>query len=146
MSHPEDPTVFVPPVPDDIDWKTALANGPGLLWALPEHPEVEHLPKLTEVELAIVDHAVDAYTATLPNILGIDWAGAFRAAWTELRPLLEQRLCDCPRDPYHRWNCPATPIWAQTIRDLDTNPGTRLDTAIHNADGLIQLLLAGPPR
>lgn len=31
--------------------------------------------------------------------------------------------CDCPdtgfgRNP-HRWNCALTPIWAQTIRDLD---------------------------
>lgn len=32
--------------------------------------------------------------------------------------------CDCPMDPYHRWNCAATPIWAQTIRELDTNPWT----------------------
>lgn len=32
--------------------------------------------------------------------------------------------CDCPLDPHHRWNCRMTPIWAQTIRDLDTNPWT----------------------
>lgn len=31
---------------------------------------------------------------------------------------------DCPMDPHHRWNCAQTPIWAQTIRDLDTNPWT----------------------
>lgn len=30
--------------------------------------------------------------------------------------------CDCPMDPHHRWNCPLTPIWAQTIRGLDCNP------------------------
>ena len=30
--------------------------------------------------------------------------------------------CDCPMDPHHRWNCALTPIWAQTIRDLDCNP------------------------
>lgn len=30
--------------------------------------------------------------------------------------------CDCPLDPHHRWNCPLTPIWAQTIRGLDCNP------------------------
>lgn len=33
-------------------------------------------------------------------------------------------ICDCAVDPYHRWNCAATPIWAQTIRDLDVNPWT----------------------
>ena len=32
--------------------------------------------------------------------------------------------CDCPMNPYHRWNCSLTPIWAQTIRDLDVNPWT----------------------
>lgn len=32
--------------------------------------------------------------------------------------------CDCPLDPYHRWNCPLTPTWAQTMRDLDCNPWT----------------------
>jgi hypothetical protein len=43
--------------------------------------------------------------------------------WWQWRP-----PCDCPdtsfgRNP-HRWNCDQTPIWAQTIRDLDTNPWT----------------------
>lgn len=32
--------------------------------------------------------------------------------------------CDCPMNPYHRWNCALTPIWAQTIRDQDCNPWT----------------------
>ena len=45
--------------------------------------------------------------------------------------------CDCPQHPsgtrrrdgqpprqHHRWNCPLTPIWAQTMRDLDCNPWT----------------------
>ena len=32
--------------------------------------------------------------------------------------------CDCDPASYHHWNCRATPIWAQTIRDLDTNPWT----------------------
>lgn len=35
-------------------------------------------------------------------------------------------FCGC--DPYdqspHRWNCALTPIWAQTIRELDVNPLT----------------------
>lgn len=42
--------------------------------------------------------------------------------------------CDCPdtsfgRNP-HRWNCALTPIWSQTIRDLDTNPWTVVTNAI----------------
>lgn len=34
--------------------------------------------------------------------------------------------CDCPMNPYHRWNCALTPIWADTMRDLDCNPWTEL--------------------
>ncbi|MCG7592414.1 hypothetical protein [Mycobacterium sp. PSTR-4-N] len=34
------------------------------------------------------------------------------------------RWCDCPCDPHHRWNCPMTPLWAQTMCDLDLNPWT----------------------
>ena len=42
--------------------------------------------------------------------------------------------CDCPdtefgRNP-HRWNCFLTPTWAQTMRDLDTNPWTVVENAI----------------
>jgi hypothetical protein len=33
-------------------------------------------------------------------------------------------LCDCPQDPHHRWNCTLTPVWAQTMRDLNVNPWT----------------------
>lgn len=33
-------------------------------------------------------------------------------------------MCDCPMDPYHRWNCNLTPLFAQTIRALDCNPWT----------------------
>ncbi|MGE2733821.1 hypothetical protein [Mycolicibacterium vaccae] len=38
--------------------------------------------------------------------------------------LREVRSCDCPMAPHHRWNCPLTPAFAQTIRDLDCNPWT----------------------
>lgn len=37
--------------------------------------------------------------------------------------------CDCPMDPYHRWNCPLTPLWAQTMRDLDVNPWTVMEAS-----------------
>jgi hypothetical protein len=33
-------------------------------------------------------------------------------------------ICDCDPLQYHRWNCAATPIWAQTMGDLDINPWT----------------------
>lgn len=39
-------------------------------------------------------------------------------------PLWAHRAgCDCT-GMHHRWNCPMTPIWAQTMRDLDINPWT----------------------
>ena len=41
-------------------------------------------------------------------------------------PESEPPRCDCLVDPYHRWNCPLTPAWAQTIRALDCNPWTVL--------------------
>jgi hypothetical protein len=40
------------------------------------------------------------------------------------------RHCDCDPMSHHRWNCHLTPEWAQTIRDLDTNPWTVITDAI----------------
>lgn len=40
--------------------------------------------------------------------------------------------CDCPRHR-HRWNCQLTPIWAQTIHDLDTNPWTAITNHMKGA-------------
>lgn len=37
--------------------------------------------------------------------------------------------CDCDPAAHHRWNCHTTPVWAQTIRDLDTNPWTVVTSA-----------------
>lgn len=49
-----------------------------------------------------------------------------RADRTRVRAMRHQTTpCDCPLNPHHRWNCALTPIWAQTIRDLDTNPWGR---------------------
>lgn len=49
--------------------------------------------------------------------------------------------CDCPLDPHHRWNCPLTPIWAQTMRELDCNPWTVMQTATANeARALLQAI------
>lgn len=41
--------------------------------------------------------------------------------------IIVRQHCDCPMDPYHRWNCDLTPLWARTIRDLDTNPWTAIE-------------------
>lgn len=82
--------------------------------------------RLTETDLDAADAVIDTCAEVIDlafGTIGINHLGdVYRQAWADVRPLLEQRLCDCPRDPYHRWNCPATPLWAQTIRDLDTNP------------------------
>lgn len=60
------------------------------------------------------------------GLLGLSVLGdAFRAAWQQIRP---RPTCDCPLDPHHRWNCPLTPLWAQTMRDRDTNPWTVMDS------------------
>lgn len=50
--------------------------------------------------------------------------------WKAVRP---QPTCDCPLDPYHRWNCALTPIWAQTMRDLDINPWTVITNELNRS-------------
>lgn len=67
---------------------------------------------------AYIEMTAGAYDAIalLPGI-----GELLREAWATVRP---RPTCDCPMDPHHRWNCALTPIWAQTIRDLDTNPWT----------------------
>ena len=47
--------------------------------------------------------------------------------------------CDCPLDPHHRWNCALTPIWAQTMRDLDCNPWTVVSFVMSPISGLTML-------
>lgn len=66
-----------------------------------------------------IDHFAHSYDAILPGL-----GDALRNVWRDIRHLVYPDVCDCPMDPYHRWNCTGTPIWAQTIRDLDTNPWT----------------------
>lgn len=45
-------------------------------------------------------------------------------SWTQRYPHTCQPACDCPLDPHHRWNCALTPVWAQTMRDMNVNPWT----------------------
>jgi hypothetical protein len=92
-------------------------------------PEAIPALRFTETELAELDRRIVECASTLESsfaaAFGVSGAGyAAISVWIEMRPTLEQRLCDCPRDPYHRWNCTATPIWTQTMRDLDLNPWT----------------------
>jgi hypothetical protein len=119
------------PHPDTVaepDWAEAFACGPGRLWAIPtDEPtagfDIPAGLRLTETDLAAADVVVEDCARVIDGafaaLLGVDQLGdAYRAAWAELRPHLEQRLCDCPRDPYHRADCPATPIWTRTVHDL----------------------------
>lgn len=70
--------------------------------------------------LAAADAAIESYVELWDSLFpGSGFI--IRDAWYSVRP---KPTCDCPMDPYHRWNCALTPIWAQTIRDLDTNPWT----------------------
>ncbi len=70
--------------------------------------------------LAAADAAIESYAELWESIFP---GSSFIVldAWRAVRPA---PMCDCPMDPYHRWNCVLTPIWAQTIRDLDCNPWT----------------------
>jgi hypothetical protein len=65
-----------------------------------------------------------------------DYAELFKAAPGQLWVIpdsLQIRIINCDCDPlgHHRWNCYMTPIWAQTIRDLDINPWTVVSGTIH---------------
>ena len=62
---------------------------------------------------------VNVYSDMLTDI-----ADAAQGALKTAIRMAKNRYCDCPLNPYHRWNCTLTPVWAQTIRDLDVNPWT----------------------
>ncbi len=72
----------------------------------------------------IPDAIIEAYAQCYDDLVSPGVGDILREAWRQVRPLYVP--CGCPLDPHHRWNCPATPIWAQTMRDLDTNPWTVL--------------------
>lgn len=82
------------------------------------------LPWPAEI-LAEADAAIESTASTYDAITVLPGIGdVLRETWAAIRP---RPLCDCPMDPYHRWNCPLTPIWAQTIRELDCNPWGALE-------------------
>lgn len=66
---------------------------------------------------AYIEASAQSYDAIIPGL-----GEALRIVWTDIRPM---PTCDCPLDPHHRWNCSTTPIWAQTIRDLE-GPSLRI--------------------
>lgn len=85
--------------------------------------------ELTKELAAIVgpDGAIETTAQVYDMLLG-QWCGdVLRDAWKiavdSVLPLLPWP-CDCDPFEHHRWNCATTPIWAQTIRDLDVNPWT----------------------
>ncbi len=53
-----------------------------------------------------------------------DLADRARATLKAAISIAKNSYCDCPLDPHHRWNCALTPVWAQTMRDLNVNPWT----------------------
>lgn len=71
--------------------------------------------------LAKADAHIELTALAYDAVFGTFCGDLMRDLWRDIRP---EPTCDCPMDPYHRWNCALTPIWAQTIRDLDTNPWT----------------------
>lgn len=115
--------VWAPAVSDE-DWADAMAAGPGAIWTVPDYawtaePPEPAIPVPAEA-LEIARGWDELWTSMLCVPMDLMQA-AVRAYWLAI---VGPRTCDCPMDPHHRWNCPMTPLWAQTIRDLDTNPWT----------------------
>lgn len=80
---------------------------------------------------AMVPFTPDGFSGPQNGAEGLrDWASALIAEYAPVAtyrrwlPGDPEPPCDCPMNPFHRWNCSRTPIWAQTIRDLDLNPWT----------------------
>ncbi|MEW5810288.1 MAG: hypothetical protein AB1925_12625 [Actinomycetota bacterium] len=106
------------PIPGDIDWKAALAAGPGALWAIPHvepRPSEPAIPVPPEVLAIAADW--DSMFATLLGMPCGAMADAVRAWWLAF---VGPRWCHCVGEP-HCWYCPMTPIWAETIEDLNLN-------------------------
>lgn len=82
--------------------------------------------------LPVADAYIEAYAQSYDTIIpGL--GDALRTVWADIRPT---PTCDCPLNPHHDWNCSTTPIWAQTIRDLDVNPWTVTRSAMWVLEGI----------
>lgn len=76
---------------------------------------------------AQAEEVAQCYDAFMPDLgLGDILRDLFRNALAAIAP----PACDCDLNAYHRWNCALTPLWAQTMRDLDTNPWTATRSAM----------------
>lgn len=110
-------------MPDTEDWRDRLGTSPGALWILPDfewRPDPPEPAIPVPADLLELADAVDGMYASLLGIQTGAWATLVRQVWlAHVGP----RWCNCPHN-HHRWNCPMTPIWAQTIQDLDLNPWT----------------------
>lgn len=81
----------------------------------------------TSADLASsADEVIEAYAQAYDAYVLPGLGDVLRGAWREVRSSFFPPPCDCPMDPHHRWNCALTPVWAQTMRDLDVNPWTAL--------------------
>lgn len=102
---------------------------PAAPWALPDEPDIsawlEPAIPIPDEDLEVA-HSWDQVLTSLLDTPTQIMQAAIRAHWLAA---VGPRWCDCPHEPHHRWNCRMTPIWAQTIRDLDTNPWTVITRA-----------------
>ena len=79
---------------------------------------------MTKTAADTADEYIEACAQIYDTCLFPGLGDVLRDAWREIRALVVPPHCDCPLDPHHRWNCALTPVRAQTIRELDTNPWT----------------------
>ena len=84
---------------------------------------------MTKTAADTADEYIEACAQIYDTCLFPGLGDVLRDAWREIRALVVPPHCDCPLDPHHRWNCALTPVWAQTIRELDTNPWTAVRSA-----------------
>jgi len=76
---------------------------------------------------ANADDYIEACAQCYDSLILPGLGDVIRETWFALADIWIANLCDCDlAEGHHRWNCTLTPIWAQTIRDLDTNPWTVL--------------------
>lgn len=62
---------------------------------------------------------VEVWADFYDSYIGYGTGDILRNAWREL--VNNADPCDCP-PTHHRWNCHRTPVYRQTMRDLDINP------------------------
>ena len=112
-------TVPIPDNDEPADWAELMKNGPGALCVLPD-TEPEPASPIPDEALAIAE-AYDGMFATLLGVRTDAIQNAVRAIWLAI---VGPRWCHCIGEP-HRWNCPMTPIWADTVLAHALDPQRR---------------------